>query len=126
MIKSISGGNGIQIDSGYASFPYINQNTSNPLTGMLRINGNDMQVFDGSSWINIGGAYPSVSLNGPSYAAVQWAQQKMAEEEKLKALAERHPAVADAVNTINEANEKLRVIVALVEEENKNDQLDPI
>ena len=126
MIKSITSGNGIQVDSGYASFPYINQNSNNPLTGMLRINGNDMQVFDGSGWINIGGAYPTVSINGAAYSAIQWAQQKMAEEANVKKLAERHPAVADAVNTINEAYDKLKVVVALVEEENKNDQLDPI
>ena len=50
----------------------------------------------------------------------------MAEEAKLKSLAEQHPAVADAVNTINEAHEKLKVIVALVEQETKHDQLDPI
>ena len=119
MIKSISSGNGIQVDSGYSSLPYINQNPNNPMTGMLRINGSDMQVFDGGSWINIGGAYPSVSLNGAAYAAVQWAQKKMAEEESIKKLAETHPAVADAMNTINEAYDKLKVIVALTEEETK-------
>jgi hypothetical protein len=43
----------------------------------------------------------------------------MAEEESIKQLAEKHPAVADAMNTINEAYDKLKVVVALTEEENK-------
>ena len=119
MIKSITGGNGIQVDSGYASLPYINSNSQNPMQGMLRINGSDMQVYDGNGWLNIGGAFPTVSLNGAAYSAIHWAQQKMAEEETIRKLSEKHPAVADAMNTINEAYDKLKVIVALVEEENK-------
>jgi hypothetical protein len=119
MIKNISGGNGIQVDGGYYTLPYINQNSQNPMQGMLRISGSDLQVYDGSGWIGIGGAFPTVSLNGAAYSAIHWAQQKMAEEESVKKLAEKHPAVADAVNTINEAYDKLKVVVALVEEENK-------
>ncbi len=119
MIKGISSGNGIQVEHGHFSFPYISTNTSNPMQGMLRINGSDLQVFEGSSWISVGGAYPTVSLTGAAYSAIQWAQMKMAEEENIKKLAEKHPAVADAMNTINEAYNKLKVIVALTEEENK-------
>lgn len=119
MIKSIAAGNGIQVDSGYASFPYINQNSQNPMQGMLRINGSDMQVYDGNGWLSVGGGYPSVSLNGAAYSAILWAQKKMQEEENIKELAAKHPAVADAMNTINEAYDKLKVIVALTEEEKK-------
>lgn len=119
MIKGISSGNGIQVDHGYSSMPYISNNTSNPMQGMLRINGNDMQVFDGSVWISVGGAFPSISLNGAAQSAIKWAQEKMAEEASIKELAAKHPAVADAMNTINEAYEKLKVIVALTEEETK-------
>lgn len=119
MIRSITPGNGVQVDNGYFSFPYISQNPSNPMQGMVRISGNDLQVFDGSSWVTLGGAYPSISLNGAAQSAITWAQTKMAEEESIKKLAEKHPAVADAMNTINEAYDKLKVIVALTEEENK-------
>jgi len=119
MIRSIIPGTGIQVDNGYFSFPYVNQNHSNPMQGMIRISGNDLQVFDGSGWVTLGGAYPSISLNGAAQSAIMWAQQKMAEEESIKQLAEKHPAVADAMNTINEAYDKLKVVVALTEEENK-------
>jgi hypothetical protein len=119
MIRNITSGSGVQIDNGHSSFPYISQNSNNPMQGILRINGNDMQTFDGTTWITVGGAYPSISLSSPAQSAIQWAQQKMAEEESIKRLAEKHPAVADAMNTINEAYDKLKVIVALTEEENK-------
>jgi hypothetical protein len=119
MIKSVTGGTGIVVDSGYSTMPYISQNSNNPMQGMLRITGNDLQVFDGSTWIHVGGAFPSISLTGTAQSAIHWVQEKMAEEESIKRLAEKHPAVADAVNTINEAYEKLKVIVALTEEENK-------
>jgi hypothetical protein len=119
MIKSITGGNGIVVESGYSTMPYISQNNNNPMQGMLRISGNDLQVFDGSTWIHVGGAFPSISLNGAAQSAINWAQSQMAEEASIKQLAEKHPAVADAVNTINEAYNKLKVVVALTEEENK-------
>jgi hypothetical protein len=119
MIKGIVGGSGIQIDGSYNSMPYINPNTSNPSQGMMRLIGNDLQVFDGGSWLNISMSYPTVSLNGVAQSAIDWAWKKMAEEEHLKKLAETHPAVADAVNAIDEAYSKLKVIVALTEEEEK-------
>ena len=121
MIRSITAGQGLVVDHNYVSLPYISPTNanSNPLHGMMRINGNDIQVFDGSSWQTISGAYPAVSLNAAAQAAIVWAQAKMAEEESIKQLAEKHPAVADAMNTINEAYDKLKVVVALTEEENK-------
>lgn len=119
MIRNVTSGIGIRVDNGHFSFPYINSNPSNPLQGMLRVHGNDMQVFDGSGWTTVGGSYPSISLNDTAYSAITWAQEKMAEEASIKELAAKHPAVADAMNTINEAYNKLKVIVALTEEENK-------
>ena len=119
MIKNIIGGGGIEVAGMYTSMPYVNSNSSNPMQGMLRLYNNDMQVFDGTSWITISASYPTISLNGVAQSAIAWAQAKMAEEESIKKLAEKHPAVADAMNTINEAYDKLKVIVALTEEENK-------
>lgn len=119
MIKSITGGNGIQVDGGHFSLPYISQNSSNPLQGMLRVNNSDMQVYDGSSWITLGGSYTTVSLNGAAQSAILWAQQKMVEEAQLKELAKKHPAVADAVEKVTKTMDELKVIVALTEEGDK-------
>jgi hypothetical protein len=115
VIKSISGGNGIVVDSGYTTMPYINQNNNNPMQGMLRISGSDLQVFDGSTWIHVGGGYPSVSLNGSAQAAVNWAMKKQQEEQELAELCKQHPGVA-------EAYERLQILKALTKSaENKSD-----
>jgi hypothetical protein len=119
MIAGISSGSMVQVDSNYGSLPYIPPNASNPMQGIMRVNGNNIEVFNGTSWLVMGMSYPTVSLTGAAQAAIHWAQQKMIEEESIKQLAEKHPAVADAMNTINEAYDKLKVVVALTEEENK-------
>lgn len=120
MIRNLSAGASIQIDHIYSNIPYINPNMSNPMQGMMRINGNDIQVFDGNTWLTMSGAYPTISLTASAQSAIIWAQQKMAEEASIKELAAKHPAVADAMNTINEAYDKLKVIVALTNEEDTN------
>lgn len=119
MITSIMGGAMIQVDGSYNSIPYVPPNTNNPMQGVMRVNGNNIEVFSGSSWTQLGMSYPTISLNGAAQSVINWAQAKMAEEASIKQLAEKHPAVADAMNTINEAYDKLKVIVALTEEENK-------
>jgi hypothetical protein len=119
MIGSIVAGNMISVDGTYGSMPYVPPNASNPMQGMMRINGSSIEVFNGTSWTVAAMAYPTVSLSGAAQSAIMWAQKKMAEEESIRKLAEKHPAVADAMNTINEAYDKLKVVVALTEEENK-------
>ena len=51
MIKGLTGTCGVTVSAGNTSVPYVNQNINNPMQGMIRINGSDMQVFDGSNWI---------------------------------------------------------------------------
>lgn len=119
MIGSMTPGYGIQIDGGFASMPYVPPNASNPIQGMMRVNGNSIEVFNGSMWTAMSFGYSTVSLNATAQSAINWAQKKMAEEASIKELAAKHPAVADAMNTINEAYDKLKVVVALTEEETK-------
>jgi hypothetical protein len=47
--------------------------------------------------------------------SISWVNQKRGEEIKIKELAERHPAVADQLAAVREAEEKLRVVTALVQ-----------
>jgi hypothetical protein len=115
VIKSVTGGNGIVVDSGYTTMPYISQNNNNPMQGMVRISGNDIQVFDGSTWMNVGGGYPSVSLAPHVQTAVDWAVKKQQEEQELAELCKQHPSVA-------EAYERLQILKALTKSaENKSD-----
>lgn len=118
MIKNITGGAGIQVDNGSYGFPYIPTNPNNPIQGMIRVNGNDLQTFDGSSWINLGGAYPSVSLNGITQSAIDWAHKKMQQEREIEQLAKTHPGVADLVEKMKLAEDQLNAFVALAKEDN--------
>jgi hypothetical protein len=118
MIKGInpgSSGGYLNIsDSGYT--PYISPNSNNPATGMIRMNGNNYEVFDGSNWIMFGG-YTNISLNGAAISALDWCQKKMIEEAKINELAARSPTVADALAAYNDAKSKLEVVLTLTDEQ---------
>lgn len=93
MIKHISGGNGIVVTSGGTSGPYVNMNNSS--AGMLRYNGNtsNIEVYDGNSWLSMGTDYPSVNLDSSTTGAIDWVRRKMAEEQELHALMDKHPGL---------------------------------
>ena len=98
------------------STPYIN--TGTPSSGMVRYNNQQLEVYDGSSWHTIGGnGQVMLSLDHHAEQAIIWAQEKMQEERDLKELASRHPAIADAVNKLKDAEDELKVITALVEKQ---------
>jgi hypothetical protein len=116
MINSITGNNYIVVNHSYSTTPYVNQNSSNPMQGMLRLNGSDMQVFDGTAWLSISASYPSIGLNGVAESAINWALTKMQEEAEFKKLAETSDAVKHAIEEVNLAKERLKIIATLAKE----------
>lgn len=116
MIKGLQGVGSVQVGAGNTSVPYVTQNTNNPMTGMMRVWGNDMQVFDGSSWMNIGTSYATVGLDMSTEEAIQWAKRKMAEERDLKERMERHPG-------LKQAYEQFKIMDALTLEEDNGAEL---
>jgi hypothetical protein len=123
MIKNIyANGPYIQVEASGQSYntPYIDM--SRPSAGMVRWNNNQFEVYDGgSSWMPIGGnGQAMISLRHNVDTAIMWVEQKMREEARFKELAERHPAVADAIDHLKEAEARLQVVTALVEEETKS------
>lgn len=114
MIKGLQGDSYIAVSGGDTAVPYVTQNTNNPVQGMIRINGNVMEAFDGTRWITMNTSYATVMLK-PEYAVVlDWAAKKMQEEKEIQALAEQHPAIADLVDAVEKAQEQLRMTAALV------------
>jgi hypothetical protein len=98
--------------------PYVSPNSSNPMTGMIRLNGNNYEVFDGTNWQQFG-QYADVSLSQSAIAALDWCQRKMIEEAKIKELCEKSPAVADAFATYTDAKSKLEVVLTLADQPQK-------
>ena len=122
MIKGINTGMGLQVNNGYTTWPqFYNsmQNTGNSLIGSVRYNGSsqNLEVYDGNSWMIMSASYPTVELAPHVQAVVAWAQTKMAEEAKLKELAAKHTTVADALEVMKRAEEQVRIVAALVDTE---------
>jgi hypothetical protein len=119
MIKAIhSSGRYIQVIGGSAS-TYVNGNPGAQGVGNLRFNtgGQRIEVYDGSSWLELNMPHASVGLNPDAEAAIEWAQRQMTEERRLEALAKKHPAVADALAAVAKAEEQVRIVAALVDAE---------
>jgi hypothetical protein len=111
MIKGITGSDGVFVDVGNTSLPYINQNSSNPMQGMIRIWGSDMQVFDDTAWVNMSTTYATVRMDS---GIVNWVREKQAKEaeqkkelEYLKRRSEEHPSLKKAYEAIIRAEERL-------------------
>ena len=93
-----------------SSTPYVNPNA--PSSGMLRYHNNQLQVYDGSSWLLMSGT-ANVGLSPEAEEIMNWARKKMQEEAEARAMAEQYPAVADAMGAVREAEQQLKTVVAL-------------
>jgi hypothetical protein len=108
MIKGIMGSKGVNVLGGNTSLQYVNQNSSNPIQGMVRVWGNDLQVFDGSGWQNIASSYATVELDNDTQQLLNWARNKKLEEEALLTLPSDHPAIKSAKQNLNNAKAEVR------------------
>ena len=111
MIRNITSGYGIHISGSSSGSPYVD--STRPSAGMLRYVGNNIEVYDGSSWMPLQSSYPQIELSGDVLVVIQWAQKKMQEEAEARALAEKYPAVADALEHVRESQEQLKTVVTL-------------
>jgi len=112
MIKGLRGDQGITVSGGDTSVPYIYPNTTNPMTGMMRVWGTDTQVFDGSGWLNMNSSYATASLGPELQVLLNWARRKMIQEQDLQSLMEKYPGLKDA-------KDSYEVMLALVSDHNK-------
>jgi hypothetical protein len=111
MIRNITGGQGIHVSGSVYNAPYID--TTRASAGMVRYISGNLEVYDGSSWLPLQSSYPQIELDSETWEIIRWAQNRMVEEERMKALAATHPTVADALAARKYAEEALRITVAL-------------
>ena len=119
MIKNIHArGRYMQIMGGSAS-TYVNANPGAQGVGNLRFNTSNqqMEVYDGSSWQELNMPHATVGLSDEAESLLDWARQKRDEELRIKSLAVKHPAVADALAAVAKAEEQVRIVAALVDTE---------
>jgi hypothetical protein len=118
MIKAIhTSGKYIQVIGGSAS-TYVTAQAGSQGVGNLRFNTSQqrLEVYDGMTWLELNTPYASVGLNGTAEEAIDWVQRQMAEEKRLEVLAKEQPAVADAMEAVKQAQERVRIVAALVQE----------
>jgi hypothetical protein len=114
MIQGLSAGYGIHINNGYFGGPYIDQTRYD--AGRLRMIGNTMEVYNGSSWCPVTNGPTHVELSSEVVAILEWARQKKNREEKLKSVAAEYPAVKLLQDQITDLQDKLEVVLILVDE----------
>jgi hypothetical protein len=116
MIKGLQGISGVTVSGGDTSLPYVGQNPNIPLTGMLRINGTEMEVFNGHSWQMISTSYATVGLDQDVLDIVHWARKKRDEELAWQSLAKENQAVKIALDNLEQARRQLDITAKLARE----------
>ena len=107
MIKGLAGGAGVRVSGGDTSLPYVSMTNENPMQGMMRIWGSDMQVFDYTSWKTLPSSYATATLDEYTLELLDWARKKKMEEEVLLSLPNDNPAVKIARENINRIKQEL-------------------
>jgi hypothetical protein len=123
MIKNIMAGNGLAVNGGSVSYPYVPTNSSNPIQGMLRINNQDLQVFDGSTWMNVSMGYPTVELTGEVQSIIQWAREERNRQLERTRLVKDNPALQKALEAIERAESNFDLIAKFVEHDNDSNNV---
>jgi dipeptidase len=116
MIKSITTSSPHLYSSGVGSFPYVSSNPGNPSQGMIRINGSDMEVFDGTVWMKVYMNNANIGLSSSANSAIDWAIERMEEEQEWQKLAESNKAVKIALDNLEEARRQLSITAELARE----------
>ena len=125
MIDYIVGGEYLNVTSNKGAVPYINMHSNQPMVGTLTFDpsSQQMKVYDGGSWQIVGGGSATVNLTPNAISILKWAEKKMFEEQELKALCDKHPAIKDIVGEMRTSMDnyinKIEMIKALIQEEVK-------
>ena len=115
MIKGLTGSSNVVVSGGSSSYPYISGNMNNPMTGMIRLNNQDLQVFDGTAWITLGGSYMQVDLSADAQSLLHWARQERDKQSKREQLVKNNPALQKALEAIQRAEANFDLIEKFVE-----------
>ena len=116
MIKGLMGSRGVVVSAGNTSVPYVNQNVNNPMQGMIRVWGTDMQVFDGNNWQNMSTSYATVELDQETQDLLQWARVQRTMAMNRLTLAQNNPALMKALEAVKRAEENFELLSTIAGE----------
>jgi hypothetical protein len=116
MINSVTSSSKHVYAAGGSSLPYVSYNSSNPAQGMLRINGSEMEVFDGNQWMKIYASSANVGLNSEAESAIDWAIKRQKQEKEWYELASSNEAVRIALDQLEQARTRVELTAILARE----------
>ena len=117
MINNVYGGSEFLQVNTYANTPYVSIGSLS--AGQVRFNPNNrsMEVYDGATWIMLA-SQAEVKLSPSAEEILRWGREKMEEERNWRVMAERNPTIKDAYEKFKQAEEQLKIVQALVKEDN--------
>jgi len=111
MIKGLMGADGVFVENGNNSLPYHSPSQGDSFSGVLRLNGTEIQYYSNGSWINLPTSYATVRMDS---SITNWVRDKQAREQEqkkeleyLKRRSEEHPSLKKAYEAIIRAEERL-------------------
>jgi hypothetical protein len=117
MIKGLTGALGVTIAGGSTTMPYVPQNSSNPIQGMIRVNNQDLEVFTGSSWQIMSTSYASVGLDQDVLDVIQWARKQRDKQLDRERRIQNNPALKKAYEAIERAEANYEILDKIVGED---------
>ena len=115
MIKGLMGTCGVTVSAGNTALPYVGPNINNPMTGMIRINNTELEVFNGTSWQQIPSSYATVSLDQEILDVIQWARAQRTMAMNRLTLAQNNPALMKALVKLKKAEDDFELLSKFVE-----------
>lgn len=118
MINRLESGTGVAV-SGHigTSWPYIDINHTNPMQGMLRLSGSELQAFNGNTWINIPSNTAAISLDNDTRDLLQWARTQRQLDMNRATLIANNPALENAYKAVLRAKANFDILAKFVEED---------
>lgn len=115
MIKNLYGGRHIVVNGNYAAQPSVYNYSNGPGVGNVRYSPTSqcLEVFDGSSWQVWSTAQPTIELSAEATQAIDWANEQRSKLIRAAELAKDSPTIADALEQVKIAQEKLNVVLTL-------------
>ena len=111
------GDKGLVVSGGNTSVPYVNMNTTNPMQGMIRVWGSDMQVFDGNNWTTMSTSYATVGLDPETQDLLLWAKAQRQMAMNRLTLAQNNPALMKALKALKRAEDNFEILSKFVEDD---------
>ena len=73
MIKGLMGSDGVFVESGNNALPYHSPQQGDSFSGVLRLNGSDIQYYNNGNWTNLPTSYATVRMDS---SIVSWVRDK--------------------------------------------------